>query len=227
MTKLVPRNTTIPVQKSEIFSTAADGQTNVEIHVLQGEREMASDNKSLGTFRLDGIPPAPRGLPQIEVNFDIDANGMLSVSAKDKATGKQQSITITGASTLDEKEVERMVQQAESHAAEDRQRREQIDTKNMADSSAYQAEKQLRDLEDKVPATDKTRVEGLIKDLREAMNQDNYDRMKSLTNDLQQALMQIGSAVYSQGQASTNISSNTDGGGSSDNVIDADFVESK
>ena len=225
MTKLVPRNTTIPVQKSEIFSTAMDGQTNVEIHVLQGEREMASDNKSLGTFRLDGIPPAPRGMPQIEVTFDIDANGILSVSAKDKASGKQQSITITGASTLDEKEVERMVQQAEAHAAEDRQRREQIDTKNIADSSAYQAEKQLKDLGDKVSATDKTRVEGLIKDLREAINQENYDRMKSLTNDLQQALMQIGSAVYSQAGGSNRAGSSS--GGSSDDVIDADFVESK
>ena len=152
MTKLVPRNTTVPVQKSEIFSTAADGQSNVEIQVLQGEREMASDNKSLGTFRLDGIPPAPRGVPQIEVTFDIDANGIVSVSAKDKASGKEQSITITGASTLDEKEVERMVQQAESHAAEDRQRRSQIDTKNIADSNAYQAEKQLKDLGDKVPS---------------------------------------------------------------------------
>ena len=224
MTKLVPRNTTIPVQKSEVFSTAADGQTNVEIHVLQGEREMASDNKSLGTFRLDGIPPAPRGLPQIEVTFDIDANGMLSVSAQDKASGKQQSITITGASTLDEKEVERMVQQAESHAAEDRQRREQIDTKNMADSLAYQAEKQLKELEDKVPAADKARIEGLIKDLQQAINQDNYDRMKSLTNDLQQALMQVGRAVYSQAGAGNSTSSDN---GSSDDVIDADFVESK
>ena len=230
MTKLVPRNTTIPVQKSEIFSTAADGQTNVEIHVLQGERELASDNKSLGTFRLDGIPPAPRGIPQIEVKFDIDANGILSVSAQDKASGKQQSITITGASTLDEKDVERMVQQAEAHAAEDRQRREQIDTKNLADSSAYQAEKQLKELGDKVPSNDKIRVEGLIKDLREAINQENYERMKSLTNDLQQALMQIGSAVYSQASASTDGGSSSAGsssGGNSDDVINGDFVETK
>jgi molecular chaperone DnaK len=224
MTKLVPRNTTIPVQKSEIFSTAADGQTNVEIHVLQGEREMASDNKSLGTFRLDGIPIAPRGMPQIEVSFDIDANGILSVSAKDKASGKQQSITISGASTLDEREVERMVQQAEAHAAEDRQRREKIDTKNLADSAAYQAEKQLKDLGDKVPSADKTRIEGLIKDLREAINQDNSDRMKSLSNDLQQAMMQVGSAVYSQAGAS---SKGSGGSSSSDDVIDADFVENK
>ena len=230
MTKLVPRNTTVPVQKSEIFSTAADGQSNVEIQVLQGEREMASDNKSLGTFRLDGIPPAPRGVPQIEVTFDIDANGIVSVSAKDKASGKEQSITITGASTLDEKEVERMVQQAESHAAEDRQRRSQIDTKNIADSNAYQAEKQLKDLGDKVPSGDRTRVEGLIKDLREAINQENYEGIKSLTDDLQQALMQIGSAVYSQAGASTATDSSNAGSssdGSSDDVIDADFVENK
>ena len=227
MTKIIPRNTTIPVQKSEVFSTAADGQTSVEIHVLQGEREMASDNKSLGTFHLGGIATAPRGMPQIEVAFDIDANGMLSVSAQDKATGKQQSITITGASTLDDKEVERMVQRAEAHAAEDHKRREQIDTKNMADSSAYQAEKQLKDLGDKVPATDKTRVEGLIKDLREAINQENFERMKSLTNDLQSALMQVGSAVYSQAGASSSTGSSSSHGTSGDDVIDADYVENK
>ncbi|MDJ0775250.1 MAG: molecular chaperone DnaK [Mastigocoleus sp. MO_167.B18] len=228
MTKIITRNTTIPIKKSEIFSTAADGQTNVEIHVLQGEREISSDNKSLGTFRLDGIPPALRGVPQIEVTFDIDANGILSVFAQDKATGKQQSITITGASTLDEKEVERMVQQAESHAAEDRKRREEIDTKNMADSSAYQAERQLKDLGDKIPSPDKIRVEGLIKDLREAIQEENYDRMKSLTNDLQQALMQIGSAVYSQAGTSTETNSNSTGAnkGNGKDVIDADFVES-
>jgi len=228
MTKLIPRNTTIPVKKSETFSTAADGQTNVEIHVLQGEREMASDNKSLGTFRLDGIPPAPRGVPQIEVTFDIDANGMLSVSAKDKASGKEQSITITGASTLDEKDVERMVKDAEAHAEEDRKRRDRIDTKNNADSIAYQAEKQLQDLGDKVPEADKSRVEGLIKDLREAIERENVDRMKSLTNDLQQALMQIGSAVYSQAQGgSTGAASSGDSSTSSsgDDVVDADFVD--
>jgi molecular chaperone DnaK len=227
MTKIIPRNTTIPVKKSEVFSTAADGQTNVEIHVLQGEREMASDNKSLGTFRLDGIPPAPRGVPQIEVTFDIDANGILSVSAKDKASGKEQSITITGASTLDKSEVEKMVKEAERNAEADRRRREQIDTKNTADSVAYQAEKQLKDLGDKVPAADKTRLEGMIQDLREAINQENYDRMKSLTNDIQQALMQIGSTVYSQADDSATNSggstSSTNSGG--EDVIDADFVD--
>ena len=227
MSKLVPRNTTVPVQKSEIFSTAADGQTNVEIHVLQGEREMASDNKSLGTFRLDGIPPAPRGVPQIEVKFDIDANGILSVSAKDKASGKEQSITISGASTLDEKEVEQMVKDAESNAEADRQRRERIDTKNNADSLAYQAEKQLNDFGDKVPANDKERVEGMIKELREAVQQENYDRMKSLTEELQQAMMQIGSSMYADnGSANGNGANGSDASTDSDGdeVIDADFV---
>jgi molecular chaperone DnaK len=217
MTRIIDRNTTIPVKKSEIFSTAADGQANVEVHVLQGERELARDNKSLGTFRLDGIPAAPRGVPQIEVTFDIDANGILSVTAQDKATGKQQSISITGASTLDKRDVDNMVRDAQAHAEEDRQRREQIDTKNLADSLVYQAEKQIRDLGDKVSSSDRTRVEGLISDLREAMNQDNFDRMKSLTQELQQALMQIGSAVYAQAGGTT----------TGEDVIDADFVESK
>ena len=229
MTKLIPRNTTIPAKKSEIFSTAADGQTNVEIHVLQGEREMAINNKSLGTFRLNGIPPAPRGIPQIEVTFDIDANGILSVAAQDKATGKQQSISITGSSTLDKSDVERMVKEAESYAAEDRKHREQVDAKNMADSLAYQAEKQLKDLGDKVPAADRNRVERLVKSLREAINQENYDRIKSLTEDLQQALMQVGSAVYAQAAgAGPSAGTETSGptGGDKD-VIDADFVDDK
>ncbi|MEH2105674.1 molecular chaperone DnaK [Nostoc sp.] len=226
-TKIIPRNTTVPVKKSEVFSTAADAQTNVEIHVLQGEREMASDNKSLGTFRLDGIPPAARGMPQIEVTFDIDANGILSATAKEKATGKEQSISITGASTLDKSEVERMVKEAERNAEEDRRRREQIDTKNMADSVAYQAEKQLQDLGDKVPPADKSRVEGFIRDLRQAIEQNNIDRMKSLTNEIQQALMQIGTAVYSQASASPNGGTSTDRQGGGEDVIDADFVEQK
>ncbi|WP_448265633.1 molecular chaperone DnaK [Nostoc sp. DSM 114159] len=226
-TKIIPRNTTVPVKKSEVFSTAADAQTNVEIHVLQGEREMASDNKSLGTFRLDGIPPAPRGMPQIEVTFDIDANGILSATAREKATGKEQSISITGASTLDKSEVERMVKEAERNAEEDRRRREQIDTKNMADSVAYQAEKQLQDLGDKVPPADKSRAEGLIRDLRQAIEQNNIDRMKSLTNEIQQALMQIGTAVYSQAGASPNGGTSYDRQGGGEDVIDADFVEQK
>ncbi|WP_066383245.1 MULTISPECIES: molecular chaperone DnaK [unclassified Anabaena] len=227
MTKIIERNTTIPVKKSETFSTAADGQSNVEIHVLQGERELARDNKSLGNFRLDGIPPAPRGVPQIEVTFDIDANGILSVTAKDRATNKQQSISITGASTLDKRDVERMVRDAEAHAAEDHQRREQIDTKNMADSLVYQAEKQLRDLGDKVSASDRSRVEGLISDLREAINQDNFERIKSLTNELQQVLMQVGSAVYAQAAGTTPDGTTPGEQGGGEDVIDADFVESK
>ncbi len=227
MTKIISRNTTIPTKKSEIFSTAADGQTNVEIHVLQGERELAKDNKSLGMFRLDGIPPAPRGIPQIEVTFDIDANGILAVEAQDRATGKQQSITITGASTLDEREVDRMIKEAERYAAEDKERREQIDTKNMADSSAYQAEKQLKELGDKVPAASKSRVEGLVKELREAIDRENYERMKSLCNDLQQALMEVGSAVYARAGSPTSSETGTYDTGGEKDVIDVDFVEEK
>ena len=226
MTRLIERNTTIPAKKSETFSTAADGQTNVEIHVLQGERELASDNKSLGTFRLDGIPSAPRGVPQIEVTFDIDANGILSVSAKDKASGKEQSITITGASTLDEKEVEKMVKNAEENAEADRKRREQIDAKNTADSAVYQAEKQLADLNGQVSDGDKGRVEEIVGNLREAINQDDADRMKSLTGDLQQALMQIGNAMYQQ-QAADVSGDGAAAEAGADDVIDADFVDSK
>jgi molecular chaperone DnaK len=217
MTRLIERNTTIPVKKFEIFTTPADGQTSVEVHVLQGEREIAKDNKSLGMFRFGGIAPAPRGVPQIEVTFDIDANGILSVSAQDRATGKQQSITITGASTLGKQDVERMVQEAERNAAADRQRREQIDAKNMADSLIYQTEKQLKELGDKVPNADKNRVEGLIRELREAMDREKVDRMKSLSNDLQQAMMQVGSAVYAHAGSTT-----TSGG---EDVIDADVIE--
>ena len=234
MTKIIPRNTTIPTKKSEVFSTAVDGQSNVEIHVLQGEREMSSDNKSLGTFRLDGIPAAPRGVPQIEVIFDIDANGILNVTAKDKGSGKEQSISITGASTLDKTEVERMVKQAEQNAAIDKDRREKIDRKNQADSLAYQAEKQLSDLGDKVPAADKTKVEGLVKDLREALSKDDDERVKTLMPELQQALFAVGSNLYQQGGGDTAAGGPSPDGGSStsstsgsDDVIDADFTETK
>ncbi|TAF16558.1 MAG: molecular chaperone DnaK [Nostocales cyanobacterium] len=221
MTKIIGRNTTIPVKKSEIFSTATDGQSNVEIHVLQGERELAKNNKSLGNFRLDGIPSAPRGVPQIEVTFDIDANGILSVTAKDKATNKQQSISITGASTLDKQDVEKMVRDAESHAEEDRKRREQIDTKNLADSLVYQAEKELRELGDKISVADRTRVEELVENLKSAINQDDFSQIKSVSSELQQLLMKIGSAVYAQA-GSTSATTQTSEG---EDVIDADFVE--
>ncbi|BAU62875.1 DnaK protein 2, heat shock protein 70, molecular chaperone [Stanieria sp. NIES-3757] len=234
MTKIIPRNTTIPTKKSETFSTAVDGQTNVEIHVLQGEREFAKDNKSLGTFRLDGIPPAPRGVPQIEVTFDIDANGILNVTAKDKGTGKEQSISITGASTLPDDEVDRMVREAESNAAADQERREKIDRKNQADSLVYQAEKQLTELGDKVPAADKTKAEGLIKDLREAVTAENDDKIKTLMPELQQTLYSIGSNIYQQaGGATASEGTPGDGAASSssseggDDVIDAEFSETK
>jgi molecular chaperone DnaK len=233
MTKIIPRNTTIPTKKSEVFSTAVDGQSNVEIHVLQGEREMSNDNKSLGTFRLDGIPPAPRGVPQIEVTFDIDANGILTVSAKDKGTGKEQSISITGASTLPKDDVERMVRDAEQNASTDKERRERIDLKNQADSLAYQAEKQMSELGDKVPADDKTKVDGLVKDLREAIASEDFDRIKSLTTDLQQALYGITTNLYQQagGDGAPGPDAGAAPGGGSapsgDDVIDADFTESK
>jgi len=231
MTKIIPRNTTIPTKKSEVFSTAVDGQSNVEIHVLQGEREFANDNKSLGTFRLDGIPPAPRGVPQIEVTFDIDANGILNVAAKDKGTGKEQSISITGASTLDKNDVERMVREAEQNASSDKERREKIERKNQADSLAYQAEKQLQELGDKVPDADKTKVEGLVKEVREAVAKEDDAQIQKLMPELQQALFAIGSNIYQQaGDAAGAGGTEPPSGGSApsgDDVIDADFTESK
>ena len=229
MTKLIQRNTTIPTKKSEVFSTAQDGQTNVEIKVLQGEREMAADNKSLGTFQLSGIPPAPRGVPQIEVIFDIDANGILNVTAKDKGTGKEQTITISGASTLDEKDVEKMVKDAEANAAADKERRERIDLKNQADSLAYQAEKQLTDMGDKVPAADKAKAEGEIKELKDAIAAENFDTIKTLTEQLQQTLYGISTNLYQQagGDAPGAADAGASDGSSSgdDDVIDAEFSE--
>lgn len=223
-TRIITRNTTVPTKKSEVFSTAVDNQPNVEIHVLQGEREFARDNKSLGTFRLDGILPAPRGVPQIEVTFDIDANGILSVTAKDKGTGKEQSITITGASTLPSDEVDRMVRESEQNAAQDKEKRDKIEMKNQADSLCYQSEKQLKDLGDKVTSGDKTAVETLIADLRNAITSEDFDKIKSLTTELQNQLMEIGKKVYSSGEASSSGSSKTS---SDDSVIDADFSETK
>ncbi len=230
MTKMITRNTTIPTKKSETYSTAVDGQTNVEIHVLQGEREMASDNKSLGTFRLDGIPPAPRGVPQIEVTFDIDANGILSVTAKDKGSGKEQSISITGASTLSENEVEKMVKDAEANASVDKEKREKIDLKNQAETLVYQADKQLGELGDKVGAEDKAKVEGFSATLKEAIEKDDYDTMKSTLEQLQQALYAAGAAVYQQAGADGAPAPGGDGasaGAAGDDVIDAEFTESK
>jgi len=234
MTKMINRNTTVPTKKSETYSTAVDGQTNVEIHVLQGEREMASDNKSLGTFRLDGIPSAPRGVPQIEVTFDIDANGILSVTAKDKGSGKEQSISITGASTLSDNEVEKMVKDAESNASADKEKREKIDLKNQAETLVYQTEKQLGELGDKIDAAAKSKVEEKSNALKEATSKEDYESMKKLLEELQQELYAVGSSVYQQpgnqppspgsaGGPDQN-DSNEKGG---DDVIDADFTETK
>ncbi len=217
---MVPRNTTIPTNKTEIYSTAMDGQTTVEIHVLQGERQMVSDNKSLGTFRLDGIPAAPRGVPQVEVAFDIDANGILSVTAKDKGSGKEQSITITGASTLSESEVDRMVKDAEANADSDQQKREAIDTKNQAESLIYQAEKQVEELGEKVSPEAKTKVELVLTELKEAVASDDTQRIKERVEGLQTALMEMGAAVYS-GEEEPSTTSSRDG-----DVIDAEFVDS-
>ena len=230
MTKMITRNTTIPTKKTETYSTAVDGQTNVEIHVLQGEREMAGDNKSLGTFRLDGIPPSPRGVPQIEVTFDIDANGILSVTAKDKGSGKEQSISITGASTLSDNEVEKMVKDAEANASVDKEKRERIDLKNQAETLAYQAEKQLGELGDKVSAEAKAKVEEKRTKLNEALQNEDFDSLKPLFDELQQELYALGASVYQQAgadgassEAAAGASSN-DGG---DDVIDAEFTETK
>jgi len=210
-TRIIPRNTTVPTKKSEVFSTAVDNQPNVEIHVLQGEREFSRDNKSLGTFRLDGILPAPRGVPQIEVTFDIDANGILSVTAKDKGTGKEQTITITGASTLPSDEVDRMVRESEQNAEEDKQKREKVDLKNQADSLCYQSEKQLKDLGDKVTNEDKTKIETLISDLRAVIQSEDFDKMKSLTTELQNQLMEIGKKVYSSSEESSSAQLGSEG----------------
>ncbi len=232
MTKMITRNTTVPTKKSETYSTAVDGQTNVEIHVLQGEREMASDNKSLGTFRLDGIPSAPRGVPQIEVTFDIDANGILSVTAKDKGSGKEQSISITGASTLSDNEVDKMVKDAESNASVDKEKREKIDLKNQAETLVYQTEKQLGELGDKVDASAKAKVEEKSKALKEATSKEDYEAMKKLLEELQQELYAIGSSVYQQpgnqppAPGSPDSNESNDKGGD-DDVIDADFTETK
>jgi molecular chaperone DnaK len=198
MTVLIERNTTIPIEKKEVFSTADDNQTAVDIHVLQGERPMATDNMTLGRFRLDGIPPAPRGIPQVEVAFDIDANGILNVAAKDKATGKEQKVTITASTNLDKNEVETMVEQAQKHAAKDQERRELAEIRNMADTMAYQAEKALKELGDKVSADDRTKIEGKISELREALDTEDIQKIKQLTEEVQQASYAMSQQLYAQ-----------------------------
>jgi molecular chaperone DnaK len=200
MTVLIERNTTIPTRKSEIFSTAADGQTAVDIHVLQGERKMASDNMTLGRFRLEGIPSAPRGVPQIEVTFDIDANGILNVHAKDKATGKEQRITITASTNLSKEEIDGMVNEAQAHAAEDERRRQMVELRNQSDNMAYQTERTLNELGDKVDAAQRERIEKLIADLRSALAEENEEQMQQLMSELQQEMYKVSQAAYGDGQ---------------------------
>ena len=200
MTKMIERNTTIPVRKTETYSTAADNQTAVDIHVLQGERPMAGDNMSLGRFRLDGIPPAPRGIPQVEVTFDIDANGILHVTAKDKATGKEQKVTITASTNLNKGDIDRMVQESRAHEAEDKKRRELIDAKNTADSLVYQTEKALRDLGDKVPSAERGEIETKINDLKSAAQSDDLDSIQKATESAQQAFHALSQQLYAQEQ---------------------------
>ena len=198
LTPLIQRNTTIPSAKSETFSTASDSQPQVEIHVLQGERPMAADNKSIGRFILDGLLPAPRGMPQIEVAFDINANGILEVSAKDKGTGKEQKIVIQPSSGLDDTQVERLVKEAESHAEEDKQKRESIELKNTADSMAYQGENLLNEHGDKIPEDLKSEVQGKIAAVRSALQAEDMTTLRSAVDDLQASLQKVGQHVYSQ-----------------------------
>ena len=232
MTKLIERNSTIPSRKSEIFSTAEDNQSAVDIHVLQGERELARDNRTLGQFRLEGIAPAPRGLPQVEVTFDIDANGILNVSAKDTATGKEQKITISGSTSLDKGEIDRMLSDARQHAEEDKRRRELVEARNTADSLAYSVERAIKDLNERVPEHERARAESLINDIRSAIKDEStsVDRLRQLTSDLQQVSHSLASAAYSQessGAAAAGAGAGggqTSGGGGDDDVIDAEYT---
>ncbi len=230
MTKLIERNTTIPAKKSQVFTTAADNQTSVEVHVLQGEREMAQYNKTLGRFHLDGIAPARRGVPQIEVTFDIDANGIVNVSAKDLGTGTEQHITITSSTNMSKEDVEKAVREAEQFAAEDAQRKEEVDTRNQADQMVYQTEKTLQEMGDKLEPGDKTKVEEALKKVKEALKNTDTQAIKTATEELTQAFYAVSEKLYSQtgGQASPGPDmggAGFDGGaqGGNDNVVDADY----
>jgi molecular chaperone DnaK len=228
MTTLIPRNTTIPSRKSETFSTATDNQPNVEVHVLQGERPLARDNRTLGRFQLIGLPPAPRGVPQIEVTFDIDANGIVSVSAKDMATGKEQKITISGSSGLTKDEVSRMVADAESHAAEDKARRELIDTRNQGDALAYSVERTLNEHRGKLSPDEARRVENAISDLREALKNEDVAAIKRMTEALQQASHAMAEQMYKQNQSATGGDAGSQHQGShvkEGEVVDAEVVD--
>jgi molecular chaperone DnaK len=234
MTTLIPRNTTIPTKKSEVFSTAADNQTTVEVHVLQGERPMARDNKTIGRFHLDGIPPAPRGIPQVEVTFDIDANGILHVSAKDRATGKEQSIRIEASSGLNEGEIQNMVRDAEAHAAEDRKRKEAVETRNRADALAYEIEKNLKEHGDKLESGLKSRVEDALSRLREALKGEDAAALTAAFDSLQQVWNEAAAALYASTSASGGAATPGAGAGGGDKdkdrgreggsgAVDADF----
>ncbi|HND47862.1 MAG TPA: molecular chaperone DnaK, partial [Anaerolineales bacterium] len=223
MTVMIERNTTIPVRKTEVYSTAADNQTAVDIHVLQGERPMAGDNMSLGRFRLDGLPPAPRGVPQVEVTFDIDANGILHVTAKDKATGKEQKVTITASTNLNKSDIERMVQESKQNEAADKKRREAIQVKNDADNMTYQIEKALRDLGDKVPSAEKASIETKVNELKQAAQGDDIEHIKKLTEELQNTFHALSQQMYAQGQGAQ---PQPEGGPAPDgNVVDGEVRE--
>ena len=228
-TKLIDRNTTIPAKKSQIFSTAADGQTSVEVHVLQGEREFAADNKTLGRFHLDGIPSAPRGVPQIEVTFDIDANGIVHVSAKDMGTGHEQNITITANTNLSDEEIDKAVKEAERFAQDDKRRKEAVDARNNADSLVYQSEKSIAELGDKLDAADKTALEGLINDLKEKLKGEDIEAIKAASEELSKKFYEVSSKIYQQAQATQGADHAAQAGaqnaGPADNVVDSDFEE--
>ena len=226
-TKLIERNTTIPTKKSQIFSTAADGQTSVEIHVLQGEREMAAYNKTLGRFILDGIPPAPRGVPQIEVTFDIDANGIVNVSAKDLGTGKEQKITITASTNLSEEEIQKAVKEAERFAEEDKKRKEEVEAKNNADSLIYNTEKTIKEMGDKLSKEDKDRINAEIEAAKKALESNDVEKIKSATEKLTQVSYEVFGKVYQQqaqaGSSPEQGASGTDNAQRDENVVDADY----
>ena len=229
MTKVIERNTTIPTKKSQIFSTAADGQTQVEVNVLQGEREFARDNKQLGLFKLDGIAPAPRGVPQIEVTFDIDANGIVNVSAKDLGTGKEQHITISSSSNMSKDDIDKAVREAEQFAAEDKKRREEVDAKNAAENLCYTVEKLINENGDKMDASEKSDLEAKVKTLKDAMNSNNMDSIKSASDDLQKAMYAVSEKLYKnaapqQGPQAGPVDQGS-AGGNGGNVYDADFKD--
>jgi molecular chaperone DnaK len=224
-TPVIDRNTTIPTSKSQTFSTAADNQTSVEIHVVQGERPLVSDNKSLGRFHLDGIPPAPRGVPQVEVTFDIDANGILKVTAKDRATNKSQDITITGSSNLSKDEIERMKKEAEAHAEEDRKRKETIEARNQADTLISVSERTLKDAGDKAPEDDKKAVTEKVEALKKVKDQDDVAVIKSAMDDLSNAIQKVGASMYQQPQPGPQPTADTQGAGAQQGPVDAEFKD--